>query len=69
MYVQSVVTQNGFNDWLLLFLQGEEGMKNCCSLEFIHGVFLTKKEAIYKIAIKPCVRNLIQGFSLEKHKA
>jgi len=32
-------------------------MKNCCSLEFIHGVFLTKKEAIYKIAIKPCEKS------------
>ena len=29
-----------------------------CSLEFIHTVFLTKREAIYKIPIKPCVRNL-----------
>ena len=62
MYVQSVVTQQPF-------FQGEEAMKNCYSLEFIHGVFLTKKEAIYKIAIKPCVRNLIQGYSVEKDKA
>ena len=44
-------------------------MEICCSFEFIHGVFLTKKEAIYKIAIKLCARNLIQGFSVEKDKA
>ena len=25
-------------------------MEICCSFEFIHGVFLTKKEAIYKAA-------------------
>ena len=44
-------------------------MEICCSFEFIHGVFLMKKEAIYKIAIKLGVRNLIQGFSVEKDKA
>ena len=42
--------------------------ENHCSLEFIHGVFLMKKEVIYKIAIKLCVRNLIQGFSVKKDK-
>ena len=41
-------------------------MKNCCSLEFIHGVFLKNRAAIYKIPIKPCVRNLIQHYSLER---
>ena len=41
-------------------------MKNCCSLEFIHGVFLKKRAAIYKILIKPCVRSLIQPYSVER---
>ena len=41
-------------------------MKNCCSLEFIHGVFLKKRAAIYKIPIKPCVRSLIQRYSVER---
>ena len=40
--------------------------ENHCSLEFIHGVFLMKRAAIYKIPIKPCVRNLIQHYSLER---
>ena len=44
-------------------------MKNRCSLEFIHGVFLTKRAAIYKIQIKPCVRDLIQRYAVEKDKA
>ena len=41
-------------------------MKNWCSLEFIHGVFLKNRAAIYKIPIKPCVRNRIQHYSLER---
>ena len=41
-------------------------MKNCCSLEFIHGVFLKKRAAIYKIPIKPRVRSLIQRYSVER---
>ena len=41
----------GFNEWFLLFFSGRRvfcthAMKNCCSLEFIHGVFLKKKTAI-----------------------
>ena len=40
-----------------------------CSLELIHTVFITKREVIYKIPIKPCVRNLIHRCSVEKHKA
>ena len=43
--------------------------ENHCSLEFIHGVFLMKRAAIYKIPIKPCVRNLIQRYSVEEDKA
>ena len=43
-----------------------KAMKKVCSLEFIHTVFLTKREAIYKIPIKPCVRNLIQRCSVER---
>ena len=43
-----------------------QAMKNCCSLEFIHGVFLKKRAAIYKIPIKPCVRSLIQRYSVER---
>ena len=31
--------------------------------------FPDKREAIYKIPIKPCVRNLIQCCSVEKHNA
>ena len=31
--------------------------------------FPDKREAFYKILIKPCVRNLIQHCSVEKHKA
>ena len=46
-----------------------QAMKIVCSLEFIHTVFLTKREVIYKNPIKPCVRNLIQHCSVEKHKA
>ena len=46
-----------------------QAMKKICSLEFIHTVFLTKREAIYKIPIKPCVRNLIQHCSVQKHQA
>ena len=41
-------------------------MKNCCSLEFIHGVFLKKRAAIYKILIKPCVRSLIHPYSVDR---
>ena len=40
-----------------------------CNLEFIRTVFLTKRAAIYKIPIKPCVRNLIQHCSVQKHQA
>ena len=41
----------GFNEWFLLFFSGRrvfctQAMKNCCSLEFIHGVFLKKRAAI-----------------------
>jgi hypothetical protein len=43
-----------------------QAMKIFWSLEFIHTVFLTNKEAIYKIPIKPCVRNLIQSCSVER---
>ena len=46
-----------------------QAMIKICSLEFIHTIFLTKKEAVYKIPIQPCVRNLIQLCSVEKHKA
>ena len=64
----------GFNEWFLLFFSGRrvfctQAMKNCCSLEFIHGVFLKKRAAIYKIPIKSCVRNLIQHYSVEEDKA
>ena len=63
----------GLNELCLLFFQGEEyvakAMKNHCSLEFIHGVFLMKRAAIYKIPIKPCVRNLIQRYSVEEDRA
>ena len=57
-----------FNEWSLLFFSGRrvfctQTMKNCCSLEFIHGVFLKKRAALYKIPIKSCVRNLIQCYS------
>ena len=44
-------------------------MKNRCSLDIIHEVFLMKRAAIYKIPIKPCVRNLIQRYSVEEDKA
>ena len=61
----------GFNEWFLLFFSGRrvfctQAMKNCCSLEFIHGVFLKKRAAIYKIPIKPCVKSLIQRYSVER---
>ena len=55
------------------YFQGEEyvahSTKNCCILEFVHGVFLMKRAAIYKIPIKPCVKNLMQHYSVEKDKA
>ena len=50
---------------ILLFFSGRrlfctQAMKNWCSLEFIH------RAAIYKIPIKPRVRNRIQHYSLER---
>ena len=74
MYVETVFTQiPSMNDVYYFFREKSiyvaKAMKNRCSLEFIHGVFLTKRAAIYKILIKPCVRNLIQCYSVEEDKA
>ena len=44
-------------------------MKNRCSPEFIHEVFLMKRVAVYKIPIKPCVRNMTKHYSVEEDKA
>ena len=47
----------------------EKSMLHTSYEKNLQPVFLTKREAIYKIPIQPYVRNLIQLCSVEKHKA